>query len=771
MKSKVHYIALFSLLSVFLFAFYAKLILNPNEYLFTNTGDGLKNYYTFNAFVKNNESFIDFNQMNYPFGEVFLFIDCQPFLSSCTKAIASIFPAVANNSTAVLNLFLILNFYLACWISFKLLKHLTKNNWLSVFGSLAIVLFSPQVVRLNGHYSLSYSFFILFTFYDLIKYNFQYPGTKRAIAPALIILIAFFTHAYLGLICSGIILAYWLGLHLLKIFPFSLKTTISAIGISLVPLLVFYIFSVLIDSHTGRTDNPFGILHYHSNLESIFLPNFGETADLAKGFFPTMAPIQEGYAYIGIIGILTTVLFIGLFISSVFSKKVRSIFSPNKNLMAMLLVSLVFLFLALLPSLNLGAEKWIGKIPLVKQFRSIGRFAWVFYYLVSIGSIYLTGLIFNYLINKKKTIVAYSIMLLVPLIYVSESLALHHNVAYKVPIVPSKFEYENLDAGFQKMIEMADPKKYQAFLSVPYFVVGSENFELYREELNNDFAFLFNYHTQIPMFSYMSGRTSIWESKKHMQLFSSPFYTKTIKEDLPNGKDILMVFEKSQVREQELAWVNRTKKLYEDEKWYLGEIDTANFFYQTNQDELAYFEQHKDEYTLKNGFLVNNPTSYFKYNKFGFTQEISFSSNSYSLEIDDDLFTLLAILKQDEIQLGKEYIARYWIYNDGENYGQDMAKGLTFFDKAYDNQSHWLAPIYKPLSSFDIQGNWSLVELKFTYTEPMADHLLIFNKNYIGDNKTYIKDLLIYEKGLLIYKEYEVNGQKYLFKNNHRIRI
>ena len=53
-KQDSFYLTLVIVLSLlFILIFYGKVLLNPNQYTFSNTGDGIKNYYTYAYYIEN----------------------------------------------------------------------------------------------------------------------------------------------------------------------------------------------------------------------------------------------------------------------------------------------------------------------------------------------------------------------------------------------------------------------------------------------------------------------------------------------------------------------------------------------------------------------------------------------------------------------------------------------------------------------------------------------------------------------------------------------
>ncbi len=59
---------------VFTAALYGKILANSNDYMFTESGDGIKNYFTYAYHITHDSSYINFSGMNYPYGEHFFYI-------------------------------------------------------------------------------------------------------------------------------------------------------------------------------------------------------------------------------------------------------------------------------------------------------------------------------------------------------------------------------------------------------------------------------------------------------------------------------------------------------------------------------------------------------------------------------------------------------------------------------------------------------------------------------------------------------------------------
>jgi len=128
------------ILFTFLNIFYSKILYSPNDYMFSNSGDGLKNYFSFKYHIDNDSTYMNSNAMNYPYGELITFMDGQPVVTNTIKAISSIFPKITNYSVGIINFMMIISF-LFCGIFLYLIFQIYKiNPMFSAVAAAAIAL-------------------------------------------------------------------------------------------------------------------------------------------------------------------------------------------------------------------------------------------------------------------------------------------------------------------------------------------------------------------------------------------------------------------------------------------------------------------------------------------------------------------------------------------------------------------------------------------------------------------------------------------------------
>jgi hypothetical protein len=187
------------LMMIFISIIYGKVLLSPNSYLFNSSGDGIKNYYTYAYFIKCNSFSNQFEGMNYPYGEHVLFTDNHPILSLTLKSISKLFPFITDYSIGILNFILLCSILITSITLFKVFEKLNIQRSLSVLAAISITILAPQIFRLTGHYSLSYSFCIPLTILLILHFFERDKKWRTLIGLMLNGTFWLLIHPYLGL--------------------------------------------------------------------------------------------------------------------------------------------------------------------------------------------------------------------------------------------------------------------------------------------------------------------------------------------------------------------------------------------------------------------------------------------------------------------------------------------------------------------------------------------------------------------------------------------
>lgn len=746
----------------FVFFFYGDALLSPNSYLFSGKGDAIKNYFTYASHIKNNKSLTNFEGFNYPYGESFLYTDGHPLLTSILKPVHSIFPEIADYSIGILNMLMLLSLLGSALVLFYLLRELKINTFLAILGAWAILILAPQIFRIQGHFALSYSFVIPLCFFWLLRYIGSDNKTKHLLFLTIFHSLLLFIHAYLGIISISILLAYFLVGSILN--RFKKRKHWLIFGSTIVSMVPFLLVKSLSDFHQFRTTNPYGFFEYYADLDTIILPHHGILKNFIFNLLPNFTQTWEGWAYLGIGPIL-----LSPFIAFHFFKnfKKAELLPLNKLLLAaglLLLFSFGFPF-------RFGSEELLDYLPILKQFRAIGRFAWVFYFALSIYTFYLL----NFWTNKGNSkAVKIALTLFVPILMISEGIPYHIEVGSSINQEKNSFKKENLESGLSIFLNNIDPSQFQAIVPIPYYNIGSEN---YVKEASDDMytkSMLFSYHTGLPLTSNHSARTSLKESRNAMEFFAPNFYKKAIEADLKSTLPFLVVFnknDKTNASEQKL--LKSVKWLKETDELSIGLLPYNSVFENTAQQEIDAFL--KDTTLIKsNGFLVSDTAKYFYYHKqtavaYGKTY---FRNKNYS-SIKQQKRNKLVQLNSSFLKVKNSYEASLWVSNGSKNGGQDDLNHLEYVLEEKDLNGEILQTIrLMVMETFIHHSGWSLVQLEFS---PLASNSTL--EFYLDGNSpiaksTFWADFLLRQQGLDVYKILEGKNSKpaILFKNNHSIK-
>ena len=408
---------------------------------------------------------------------------------------------------------------------------------------------------------------------------------------------------------------------------------------------------------------------------------------------------------------------------------------------------------------------------MIKQFRSIGRFAWVFYFITNILAIFIIDKVILHFKEQKRMILANVLIVLVPAIIAFEGISYHYNISQELTKSQNLFSLKQSSEVFQEDCREIAKNKYQAIICLPFFHIGSENFGKSGRDDISKLSFMFSYHLDLPMMNGCLARSSISESKKIMQLLASDFYKKDIEADLKSNKPFLVICSNEDLSKGDKNLLNKSKILKKREGYSLYEIDKNSLFRNSIKEEFIKFNSKKDLLSEKDGFLVSDTNLYFSYIDFDQYHKPPFEKENSCYKGSQRDYNTIFSIKGSELEVAKKYIANFWIYNYGENYGQDCLDGMIFFVKSKAGKEDWIFPIFNARESHEINGNWSLAEATLSDIEKDADYKLVIKGSDRSKLNFYIDHLLFYDSKLDIYRLNSSTKNVYLFHNNNMLEI
>lgn len=529
---------------------YHTVIFSPNTTYMGGSVDGLKNYYTPWYHAKYDSSYVWFEGMNYPYGEHVVFTDAQPLLSNAIKLVSNVVD-ISDYTVGIINYLLLLSLFFTGWLVYKIMRHFQVAPLYAAIAGGLITLLSPQMLRWTGHYALGYTFYIPLIWY-LALWCFKVVCWKRSAVLAGVVFAFAWLHPYYLMIAAVFLSAFWL-MHLLMT-PRSMKFTqrLFHFGIQVIlPGLLFMVLMKLSDPVTDRPQNPYGFEEYFATWRQVFLPYAVSFLSWGKDFQQAVEQNWEGVAYVGVSGGLLFLFFwlrmgwrlghtaIGRGFGAL-RRRWWHLVQPSRNLMLSVSVGaglLVFLFSCGFP-FSIKPELMTDLFPPIKQFRSLGRFAWVFYYTWTVFAFYLLYLMHRRFRMRGQPAIAWTLTTLLLGYFFLETYGFNHGTSLKIKVSKTpKMAYGQPDSPW---IGDIDPDEYCAMIALPYFHEGSENLSALNW-LSYKEAFETSIKTGLPMLNVMMSRTSLAQTWSHFQLVTEPYAPLEILPHMTDPRPVLAI--------------------------------------------------------------------------------------------------------------------------------------------------------------------------------------------------------------------------------------
>ncbi len=507
-------------------------------------GDGAKNIFTY-LYQSTQGSGYWFGGMNYPYGEHIVYTDGQPVLSVLLSSFKGVTIAQA---LSILWWLIALSYVVSILFIYKILTRFRLAPLAAMLFAGLIGIFTPQLLKLQGHYALSYTCIIPMLFYWTILYTDR-PHWRYCLYFFTLGCIAAFMHPYYAAVMLVWVFAYSAGyilftrLGLLQKLKHVLPLIASVIGV----LVVVAVVMKLTDPITDRPVTPFNTLYETCTRLKQLVTSFN--SPVWKPLMQTNLKSRisdggEGYAYVGMVTILT----IGFCLLAVLIKSFRlkraatyigTGFSP------------VWLFMAFGTLLfGMGIPfiwhiEWMNYLSVFKQFRSLGRFSWIFYYIISVYTAVVIYTFYARLQATGRAVAGYAVIIAAMAIWAWEASGY---VEYSRRL--SKFGSYNYDMMFSTHEQnwegfLADHsfKKtdFQALLLLPYFHVGTEKLWVGYGNWLITLGSKASLQLHIPMINVMMSRSSWGQAEKQVKIAAGPFADKPLLKDIGSNKPFLLM--------------------------------------------------------------------------------------------------------------------------------------------------------------------------------------------------------------------------------------
>ena len=526
---------------------------DPNAYFYSNGGDGIKNYFVAAYFMKYDQG-QHFSGMNYPFGEHFTYPDLQPLVSGLVSGLRLLGLPGADYAIGLLNLLVLGSMVLTPVVLYAILRRTRLPVAYAALTALLIAFMSPQNNRLDGHMTLSYSCFVPILWYILIRIQ-EAPRQKKwyvAYGVASIIM-ALFTAYYLAaaafFLLAHVVVVAWQELPRRKQHAWSVWKWLGWLtATALLPLLLFRGWLWLSDPVLDRPTNPFGFSLFVANFNTVFVPVMEPFMPIWQRLLDTGEPNGEGLAYIGMVADLVLVLTLGLVVVYLVRRRWRKIFRPvlPAHLRVGLWAALLLLLLAMGYPFAIPGLSWLADVmgP-IKQFRSMGRFAWPFYYVAGVYAAYYLYRLTRYLRLRWHWGAKASLLPLLPLLalWATEAYVHSHQKADRIGDVAEARGFVEDANNYTELLSWANrkPADFQAILPLPFYAIGTDKLTIEGSGESMYQSYKAALNTGLPLVAMSMGRSSVGQTLALTQLFSSEIVPKTLVSLFPSTKPLLLL--------------------------------------------------------------------------------------------------------------------------------------------------------------------------------------------------------------------------------------
>ncbi len=774
------WLALITLVGLCLFLRFPDLFKTPNSKVIEPWGDGFKTYLALVYHVRYDSSYTRLEAMNYPYGEHVIPGDAQPAISNTLKAISKRIPELADYGIAGLHFSLLFSLAWCVIFLYVLFRRLGLPAWYSIPISLAITFLSPPSERLISHYGLAHPAALTALLYGLLKWEERHHWST-SLGIALLIwffsLIHFYFFAILSFTVAGYFAFSWLIQRRWALLPrYAMHFAVQV----LLPFVFFWWWMMAGDPVTDRTSSPWGFLNYNTRPEGVFTsltqPHFRW---IHEHIIAIKQVDYEGKSYIGIVALVGFLILIGQVAGSLFrrlsqspkvaqshSRIVAQSQSPllpvqiegrrSVYLNALFFTGLaLFIFATGFPFAIKGLEFLLDYTGPLKQFRSIGRFAWVFYFSSNIIAFVL---LYRWMSRgadwRKGLVIAAVLVLSVEAWFFTRSFDCRLD------------DIEELNPGHRYTDLKINYSEYQAILPVPYYNIGSDNFWWALSGFIGQKTQTLAMQSGLPSTGAMLTRTSLSQTIKQLQLVMEPYRLPLILDDFPNKKPLLLAWDEERVAEGPFDYrhlLEDAQLIYENPPLRLYRLPLQLFSKRVEVRRAAVTQVLAADsllYRTNSGLLASAPDSGFVYQSFDDQRasQVYMGQGAWEASAADGV-----TLFEDTLptQQSNQYVFSVWMHLQADLHPRTDIAIVEYDEKTGQEVHRRDAQVREWVQTFDNNG-WGLLEWTFNLSAP-GNRIAIYLKNKaLKKQNLHLDELLIRPAGLNLYKR----ADKWVFYNN-----
>lgn len=556
---------------------YHNVLLDPSGFVFSVAGDGPKNYFTFARYIQFDGVFWNDPGFNYPYGESLVYADAQPWLAWLLGQL----PLTGAQAIGVMNVVVLMGLVFHGIFLHRVLLALGARGWFAVMMAWSAALMTPQVFRIAGHLALAHAWILSLGWWLSIRAAAD-PRWLRIGISGCAVLLAYFTHPYLGLMLSLLLGAHaFLGAiadrRWCRWVPFVMQ--------ALAPTLLFFGLLRAFDAHTDRPQVPMIAPGGPQSLAGLFDPIERTLLKPLTDVWDSRTEVAwESWCYLGAGTIVLLALIAGVHVARGFGWRrdaAKGVDAPGLWLLA---ASVPLCFALGLP------EVLSDMLPVLKQFRSPSRFAWVFHMVLSVFVLVRLHAYKHEAHGLRRHAIG-ALLFLACGANIIDGFTQQHRVAEWCTGHPNPFKRSRLDAATDAMVKAAQAHHPVAVLPLPFAHNGAEVYDRLGDERVMAVLYPIAYHCASSVLAGITSRTSLEEARRHLGLLGPLQYTKAIKADLRMGDTVLVVCAPDALDADERRLWDRCHPIASSATIQLAWITTDELVACDGNDYLGWFRQ------------------------------------------------------------------------------------------------------------------------------------------------------------------------------------
>ena len=662
-----------------------------------------------------------FHGMNYPYGEHVVYADGQTFYF----LILSCFPHVTvGGALTLIWWFISLSYVVSIVYLYKILTHFGMARPAAVLFACLIGIFTPQIHRVLGHFGLSCICVIPMLFYWTIRFHEQ--SRKRYCAYIFIMgLIATLLHPYFSAMILLWSLAYVLGYFIFIKAP-AIQKIRHVWPLPAAAAMIFVVVGIMLhftDPVKDRPVMPYGLLAYNTHFNDIFTsplsPIWVYVRDhhMLRDIFPYISEAGEGFTYVGVTVTVALIISLFVFIARRAKKLPVSPTATSGRFSRMwLFMALAALLFGMAVPYIWHMEWLIDYMSYMRQFRSLGRFSWLFYYIATIYGALLIYDCVMWLKARGFPLAGYTLLTLSALLWGYEAYYSVSNVRNTTLEAGKNYDFffSTSEPGWNNFMQSKNLKNsdFQAMLALPFFHIGSDKLWVGNVGMNLTLACQASFQLHIPLIDQYMARASWGQTKKQVKIVAGPYVDKPILHEINSNKPLLLLT-------YDMDSLNADDKYLLQAADYIGHFSRCNVyaFYPQRQimndkinadsiDRILPFIHQRDSCVINNGsWYVNH---------FDNDHAASFIFGSGAQAEKSRTDSVIAVIPVQPIVNGQEFEFSAWFLLSSNDYRSPIVLlesldsagnsiGLTSMDTKYsvDNHDMW----FRGFANIRVNGN------------------------------------------------------------------